>query len=292
MRALHRLVPWYGHIALKIAMSFIPLPYGLLRHFGVRRHGLMDEPEYAFRTAVSHLSPVIKRGTAGFRVLELGPGDSIAGGIVSYVFGAEESVLVDEGDFVVREVSAYTRLFNLLSQKGFDVARLRAAGDFEELLDQARITLLTRGISSLEQLRSHSIDVFFSQAVLEHVRAAEFSTLASETARLLRPYGYASHEIDFRDHIGGALNNLRYSERLWESRLFLRGGFYTNRFRLSDFLRRFESAGLWCEVTHTEAWDSVPMPRNALAPAFLHYNESELCIRVARVLLTLEEVHG
>ena len=41
---------------------------------------------------------------------------------------------------------------------------------------------------------------------------------------MIRPGGLCSHVVDLKDHLGGALNNLRFSQRVWESRTMAGSG--------------------------------------------------------------------
>ncbi len=132
-----------------------------------------------------------------------------------------------------------------------------------------------------------SVDLVFSQAVLEHVRLADFDETQRQIRRVLRPDGLASHQIDLKDHLGGALNHLRFSESLWERDWMASSGFYTNRLRCSDVLASMRDAGLTPEVTAVERWPGLPTPRARLAPRFRAMPDEELTIRqfdcVARV---------
>lgn len=95
-----------------------------------------------------------------------------------------------------------------------------------------------------------SIDFIWSQAVLEHIRKSEFLDTMLELHRILRPNGVCSHVVDLKDHLGGALNNLRFSEKLWESNFMASSGFYTNRIRYSEMLDIFHQAGFSVEVVN------------------------------------------
>lgn len=57
--------------------------------------------------------------------------------------------------------------------------------------------------------------------------------LADELGRVLKPDGICVHRVDLNDHLGGCLNNLRFTDAIWESVLFRESGFYANR-RLTD----------------------------------------------------------
>ena len=63
---------------------------------------------------------------------------------------------------------------------------------------------------------------------LERRTSGDFSFL-----ELGRRDGICVHRVDLNDHLGGRLNNLRFTDAIWESVLFRESGFYANR-RLTD----------------------------------------------------------
>ena len=96
--------------------------------------------------------------------------------------------------------------------------------------------------------------------------------------RVLKPDGVCVHRVDLADHLGGALNNLRFSEAVWEGRLFPRSGFYTNRIRFSKMLEIFEQAGFNYEVPRKAIWTSLPTARAVMAKEFQALSDSDLII--------------
>src|SRR4029077_10194213 len=113
-------------------------------------------------------------------------------------------------------------------------------------------------------LANDSVDFVFSQAVLEHLPLAQFERFLGESFRVLRPGGVSSHVIDLEDHLGGALNNLRFSRTFWEWSQMSRSGFYTNRLRASEICRSAAEAGFIVSVEQLVRWSSLPTPRSAL----------------------------
>jgi hypothetical protein len=65
----------------------------------------------------------------------------------------------------------------------------------------------------------------------------------TECRRVLSDTGVASHSVDLKDHLEGGLNNLRFSEKLWESDFFVNSGFYTNRIQFYEMLNHFKEPG-------------------------------------------------
>ena len=95
-----------------------------------------------------------------------------------------------------------------------------------------------------------------------------------------------SHQVDFKDHLGGKLNNLRFSPETWEGRLFSESGFYTNRLRLDEMTQAFEAAGFSVEVRACTRWPSLPTPRSAMDAAFQGMTEEDLLVSDAHLVMS------
>lgn len=282
-----RRLPWFAKIATKIVLSRLPIPYSSWRRLGLFRHGHMANIEYAYRVFRGHfdLAGMAARG-APFSMLELGPGDSVLSAVFARAHGASRSILVDVDSFASRDVDIYRRAGELLAAEGLETDFLAGVKSFDELLRRCHAEYHTYGLRSLAAIPSGSIDFAWSQAVLEHVRFPKFDQTLGHLRRVLNPGGVASHCIDLQDHLGGGLNNLRFSSRRWESPLFAESGFYTNRIRFRDMLRRFAVAGFDVEVVETLRWNELPTPRSALHREFSSLPVDDLNVRGFTVVLT------
>lgn len=278
-------IPWWAKLSAKLILSRLPFGYAVWQRLGLFRHGCMDSGEYAIRVFQSHVDKSgLKHQLRGKRILELGPGDGIASAIMAAGYGAR-AIIVDAGRFVREEIGTYLDLENILAEMGLSPVDLSACRDVDEILARCNSIYMTEGLESLRQIEPESIDLIFSQAVLEHVRKRDFLGTMRECRRILKPGGICSHQIDLRDHLGGALNNLRFSERLWESEFFAKSGFYTNRIQYSQMLLLFKQAGFDVEVTDIRRWNTIPTPRNRLAREFKDVLDEELCVSGFDVLL-------
>jgi hypothetical protein len=104
--------------------------------------------------------------------------------------------------------------------------------------------------------------------------------------RIHKPHGIASHIIDFKDHLAEGLNNLRFSERLWESELFASSGFYTNRIHAPAMLKMFESCGFEnIQVRKEWRWGELPICRSVLDRSFKSVPEEDLLISGIKVMM-------
>jgi SAM-dependent methyltransferase len=272
---------------VKLALSRIPVGYSFWQKIRLFRHGAMDDPEYGLRVFSDHWQRSLPFFIAKPAVaLELGPGDSVASALIARAHGIEELLLVDTGPYASRDMNVYQHVAKALAHKGFSVPDAATLVDMPSTLRACGSTYLTEGLTSLEAVRADSVDWIWSQAVLEHVRLAEVERSLAAMRRVIRKDGVASHRIDLQDHLGGGLNNLRFSGRLWERDGFaFRGGFYTNRIRSSEWLRRIAGAGFVVESIVEDRWSELPIRRKHLAVQFRNLQEADLCVRGVSLVL-------
>ena len=257
--------PWFVKIPVKVTLTHVPGGRSLARRVGAFNHGPMLSPSYAMDVFDTHLQRALATTTAeGVVCLELGPGESIGSALVARARGAEKTWLVDVGAFASMELNDYSSLRAALAPE----LNTEGVTSVVDLLRVCRADYVTAGLASLRAIPSGSVDFIWSQAVLEHVRKADFDAVLTELRRVLKPSGAASHRVDLEDHLQDGLNNLRFSDRVWEADWMASSGFYTNRLRYTDLLRRFAQAGFAVEVTHTDRWGDLPLSRARMAPNF------------------------
>jgi hypothetical protein len=192
--------------------------------------------------------------------------------------GAKRSILVDVGDFATRDPGKYQRLADYLRGEGLSPPDLTACTSRDDVLALCGGEYYTEGLASLRSLAAGIADFVFSHAVLAHVRRAQLAETLHETFRVTKSGGSCSHQIDLRDHLGGALNQLRFSDGLWEADWMARSGFYSNRVRFSEVRDLFRQAGWDTEVTSSNRWSALPTPRRALAAPFRSMSDDELLV--------------
>lgn len=277
--SIKQLVPWWTKIAAKVVLSRANINYGRWRRWGLFVHGAMDSPDYAFNVVLSHVRRVGWSDLQGKVVLELGPGDSLATAVIASALGASRIHLVDAGDFATFETSTYVAVQHFLERAGYHPPDLSTCRTRDEMLALCRAAYLTTGLAGLQRLPTASVDLVFSQAVLEHVRIAEFDATLQQLRRVLRPSGVASHQVDLKDHLGGALNNLRFGGATWEAKWMVDSGFYTNRLRYPEILASMTRAGFDVETTAIERWTTLPTPRAKLATHFRNMSDEDLLVK-------------
>jgi SAM-dependent methyltransferase len=279
-------VPWHARIVAKLVLSRLPTSYAFWHRMNLFSHGQMDDPAYAYRTFRTHFDrSSFSNKAGGFVALELGPGDSLLSAVVTAAHGAAACHLNDAGAFATVDPRPYKAMAAYLQGLGLPAPDLAAVENLDQVLQRCAAVYGTRGLSSLKSIADQSVDFIWSQAVLEHVRRAEFLDTMRETHRVLRPGGVASHRVDLKDHLGGALNNLRLPSSLWEQEWMARSGFYTNRLRCSEILSMCREAGFEVELLGQDRWLQPPIRRNDLAAEFRQLSDDDLQVKGFDVLL-------
>ncbi len=279
-------LPWWLKIGGKIILARMPIKFSFWQRVGLFRHGQMDLAAYAMSIFDAHLdrAGISSAQLQGKKLLEIGPGDSIATAIIANAYGAR-AILIDAGAFATDIPENYSDLCDLLVGQGLPVPDLTQLESIYELLVECDAQYLTNGLDSWNQIESESIDFVFSQAVLEHIRKEGLLTLQRECVRVMKTNALASHRVDLKDHLGGALNNLRFSEKVWESEFFVKSGFYTNRIRMKEMLEIFVEAGFDCHVSDIRKWDALPTPKKKLDSDFSSLDDEELKVSGFDVVL-------
>jgi SAM-dependent methyltransferase len=282
------LVPWWARIGAKIVLSRLPISYAFWKRLRLFEHGTMDQPAQALGTFLEHAatgglvdttsgSPRLPVADGEFTVLELGPGDSLYTAVIAKALGASQIWLVDAGAFASTDHQGFVRLIAYLRQQGLSMS-IPETGSAADILNHCNGRYLTDGVHSLSTMAPSSVDFSYSNAVLEHIPKGDFAVLASELKRVLKPGGVGVHRVDLKDHLGGGLNNLRFSEARWEGALFRDAGFYTNRLRFREMVAVFDRAGFECTLPRVIRWSALPIARKDLAVPFRDLTDEDLLV--------------
>lgn len=281
-------LPWWFKVLSKIVVYRLPVSYQFWQSISLFDDGKMEVPEYAYNVFSQHFKDVSQQKPLPekFVSLELGPGDSLFSALISHSFGGGKSYLVDAGDFTIQKLEPYKQMATFLSKKNLPLPDgIYEANSVSEIMAICNADYLRSGLASLQSLESNSVDFIWSQAVLEHVKRSEFLDNMKELRRIIRKEGVCSHVVDLRDHIDCSLNNLRFSEKIWESNFIANSGFDTNRIRYSQMLDMFKEAGFAIESVQTNKWESLPIERSKLDQQFASFTDEELCISGFSVIL-------
>ena len=279
-----RKIPWWLKIVIKIIFSRLPIRYSFWQSIGLFRHGKMDNTDYSIRVFKEHLKKSNIKSIKNKVILEIGPGDSIATAVISYAYGAS-SFLVDNGYFAKSNIIDYIQLKDALISESLNPPNLAENDDIDLILKKSNSEYLTKGLSSIKKIPSNSVDLIFSQAVMEHIRKKDFEAMNSELYRVLKKDGVISHQIDLRDHLGGGLNNLRFSDSLWESNFFVKSGFYTNRISFDKMISIFENLSFKYEILNVQKWKLLPIKKYKIDKKYRNQDEENLRVKVFDILL-------
>ena len=172
------------------------------------------------------LMPHIQNGM----IVEVGTGWELVAPILFYLFGSRciytydhlrhlrfdvPKIVIDSLD--AQQLSKISGLSEADLQKKIEI--LTSCASLEDLLRVACITYCAPGDACDTGLPEHSIDLFFSYEVLEHVPESVLEDLVAESKRLLRPTGISYHAIEPGDHYtreNSHINHYRYPEWLWQ----------------------------------------------------------------------------
>lgn len=221
----------------------------------------------------------------GRKVLELGPGRSLGLGLIFLASGATQVISVDRFKHLFWDEPDCQHLQDVLK---------RLEAEDWPYADRARraVRRITVGRVEFDQdllvyrqadgaalpLPAQTVDISYSNAVLEHVHEPE--EVVGELGRVTRLGGDSIHEIDFRDHFDSVnrLRLLNFSEWEWQLRTRLRPG-YTNRWRQGEFLRAFEAKGfehVAGKVTNAAPGEAVESRRRRMHRRFRDRSTEEL----------------
>jgi SAM-dependent methyltransferase len=278
--------------------------------------GGTDSPRYCYSVWLRHL---VMLGRFGFRVKgtvigELGPGDSIGTGLAALLSGARTytgldivpfSAKADLPSFCEELLDMYVHRRPIPDDGEFPEVRpkLRSYDFPEYLLDLTDIRDRAASVhdelkaeinhgtylayrapwSSPNEIAPASLDLIFSQAVLEHVDDLERTYQAMSL--WLKPGGYASHVIDFGAHGLSPYWNGHRSYSDWEWRL-VRGQreFLLNREPPSTHLAFAEEAGF--EVLQlAREYDRTGLDHHMLAKRFQSLDAENSCTRGTVMIL-------
>ena len=241
-------------------------------------------------------------------IAELGPGDSLGTGLAALLSGASRYHALDVVEYAnpgnnirilhelaelfrrrasIPDHNEFPRVKPTLENYEFPAhvlndARLRDAMSDERLnLIEGSLRNIERGVvtykvpwSDPAVIEEHSVDMIYSQAVMEHVDDLSHAYHAMNL--WLKPTGYVSHEIDFKSHqmTTGWNGHWACGDLTWK---LLCGNrpFSINRMPLSAHVSLLKEQGFDIrlqEETRTESY----IPRDRLAPSFQDISEDDL----------------
>jgi len=167
-------------------------------------------------------------------------------------------------------------------------AALAAAPTLEALLEAMKFTYHAPADFSQSRIAPQSIDIVYSNLVLEHVTPSALRGILRESRRVLRPDGRCWHTVDYTDHYShtlrglSPLNFMRYGRRFWDA-LGQNDILYQNRLRRSDYVRAFEESGF--EIESVRDFALPPAAAREVHADFAHYSTGDLRCGSSRFVL-------
>lgn len=299
---------------IKGMATYVPGVYPTL---SPRRTGGTDSARYCYSVWLRFL--VLARNndlsTNPKIIAELGPGDSIGIGLAALISGADKYYAFDVVDYanIERNLVIYDELVNLfkteeaipgMSEFPHVIPQLESyafprdiltSDRLKIILDDNRLELIRRSIIETNNSNSlihykvpwyesdiiekDSIDMIFSQAVLEHVNDPFYTY--QKMYLWLKPGGLMSHSIDFRSH-GYADDwngHWKYSEFTWK---LIKGKrpYLLNRLPHSQHIKFLKEVGF---IVKCDLINRLPSRINSgdLAPRFNYMDDNDLMTSTA-----------
>ncbi len=301
---------------VKGMLSWVPL----LTAWRLRRGstGGSDSARYCYSVWLRHLVTLDQHGftVKGAQIGELGPGDSIGVGLAALISGGARYVGLDIVPFSLKAdletifqelIQLYSRRASIPDHDEFPRVRPRLdsyefpdylvdwtnfAKRVEEVRNELRVEVNPVGNKRVcyrapwtvqTEIDADSLDLIFSQAVLEHVDAVDQTYQAMYA--WLKPGGYASHIIDFSAHYLSPFWNGHWAYSDWEWKLVRgRREFLINRDPLSTHLASVKRAGFEILLLKRDH-GSRGLETRALAQRFQILDEEDLETRGALLIL-------
>lgn len=283
-------------------------------HFSVKGSGGTGSGSYCYSVWMRHLVMAYKNGLNARPavVAELGPGDSLGMGLAALLSGAETYLALDVVEFANAETNlrVFEELLALFRARPpipgpdqFPKAKpaledyafpgyLLNEETMRQALDDTRVDRIRQALKDTRMpgspvrykapwhdgtvLEESSVDMIFSQAVLEHVD--ELPGTYHAMKQWLKPGGFMSHQIDFKcHHTANEWNgHWRYGDFAWK---LIRGNrpYLINRETYSTHKRLLAAEG--CPVVYEQpVITPSKFSRQQLAARYQDMPEEDLTI--------------
>lgn len=313
-------------LLLKGISTYIPGALYLHTRFGSFGTGGTNSARYCYSVWLRHLVTASENNlnTNPTIVAELGPGDSLGIGLAALISGSEKYYALDAVKYTNKSTNLkiMTELIDLFKRRERipdnlefpDVRPCLESYKFPDhiltekrlnkALNKERIELIKKAIGCLDNneknmmieyyapwdnntfIKNKSIDMIYSQAVMEHVENLE--NTYKLLSKWLKPNGFMSHEIDFKSHETSNKWNghLTYSDAVWK---LIKGKrkYSLNRQVYSSHIDIQKKAGfkIVCSIKDNKASDIL---RSQLAPRFKNVEDEDLTIASALIQSTID----
>ncbi len=245
-----------------------------------------DQAEYpltVFHTHAAALAPLRPAGLIDTDFLEIGPGGNVGVGLLMLLAGAKSVTCLDVVPWMqgtgpdalyaaLVETAAKFPETYFVAPTLLERAKADPAGLAHELL--GRIKYLYPVDIASTTLPDASLDVIISHACFEHFPDPAGSI--AQIARLLRPGGVTSHQVDLRDHrdFDHPLEFLYHSDAVWHLATHNSPNQVRNRWRASEYRAAFEQQGV--EVISVQSTLDVTVTEEMRRQFFRHFQTMDL----------------
>ncbi len=261
-------------------------------------------------------------------IAEIGPGDSLGIGIAGLISGSEAYHAFDVVRFAneARNLSIFEEMIDLF-QRREDIpgekefpkigpklnsyrfpAEILPHDHLRKALAPPRLLAIREAIKKMGSMEDQSkwisyivpwdissvidessIDMVYSQAVMEHVE--DIQSCYQAMYQWLKPGGFISHQIDFKCHNTATKWNghWAYSRWLWK---FIKGKrrFFLNRAPYSVHINSIKNAEFEI-VSDICTEDKQGIDRARLAPEFRYFSDHDLTTRNAFIQAKKQQIH-
>jgi SAM-dependent methyltransferase len=264
---------------------------GRLKHFDPR-----DRLQYAGKLAAD----VGLDRLNGARVVEIGTGWVPVVPMGLHVLGAASIETFDLSRHLQPKLSAMARdalpdcMGELAQRSGAPLTELQSRlrkvpnGDWSRIAHHMRIAYRAPDDFRYSGLPSASVDIVYSNLVLEHIPPHLLAEILAECRRILKPGGVCWHNVDFTDHYShtfkslSPVNFLRYGRKLWD--FASNDILYMNRMRHIDYVRTFDATGFAVAKEHCYLMEDEPMI-GRVHRDFEGYSDEEIRCMACRFVL-------
>jgi len=242
-----------------------PLYFQLQKNFGSANR-VQDPSRLLWMSAgIVHAFHRQGRNIEGATCLEVGTGYSLSMPLGLWLCGAERIISVDVNPYlneklsivginwVIQNMDRVKEIFGELASSKIFNSRLSSLENIplyiEAIKNQIGVKYCYPADARSLDLDQNSIDLHYSNNVLEHISTDGITGILAEAKRTLKPDGLLIHLVVSGDHFShsdpgiSSVNFLKYSEKKWNS---IAGNrfMYQNRLRASEYLELYKEAGL------------------------------------------------
>ena len=241
---LKKIIKFYLFLSFKIIAYSLPIKYSFRKNF-FGRNGRMDNINYCKKVFKKHVID-LKVSNESENLLEIGPGDSCYTIILALKNKFKHITLIDKNtDEIINSIKNLS-LMNLKVKSNFssdNLTKLIVNGE-KKLIE---VKIIKEDFKSIPEPLETKYDLIFSNAVLQHMDRNQINNLLEFCKKISNPNCIYSHQIRFTDHITGKKQSFEHyncPKIIWDSNIFKKFPFWTNRIYLEEYIKIFKSFGL------------------------------------------------